>query len=182
VGRPWGRARPGAAGARGAALGGGVVASARWRRRLAGLAPAERAGAAPGAGIYAPEWTERVYAGLVARAEPIVASRRVAGLDASVASRAARRRARQAAGRPRAAPAVAGPARPPPLLESRAGERLASRAAVGADASDAGPELLEASLAGFEPVLAEEGIVAEAVDTGDPRWPEDLARRAAAWR
>ncbi len=154
-----------------------VVSSDRVRKRLAGLEPAERAGAPPGRGIYTPEWTERVYAGLRTRAEPVAASGRVAVLDATFAARAERRRAREAA----AALGVALrflEARCPPDL---ARERLARRAALGADPSDAGPDLYARSAAGFEPVLAGEGLAAEVIDTGDPAWREELARRAARW-
>jgi aminoglycoside phosphotransferase family enzyme/predicted kinase len=158
-------------------VGGVVVSSDRVRKREAGLAPTDRAGAAPGRGIYTPEWTERVYAGLVARAAPVAASGRVAILDATFASRAQRRRAREAAA------ALGVPAR---FLETRCAarialERLARRAAVGTDPSDAGPGLHARSAAAFEPVRADEGLAVEALDTGDPAWPAELARLAARW-
>jgi predicted kinase len=153
------------------------VSSDRVRKRLAGLAPDARAAAAPGRSIYTAEWSERVYAGLRARAEPVVASGRVAILDATFASRAERRRAREAASA-RGVAARFLEVRCPPEL---ARERLARRAALGTDPSDAGPELYARSVAGFEPLLAEEGLSAEAIDTGDPGWREELARRAARW-
>jgi aminoglycoside phosphotransferase family enzyme/predicted kinase len=158
-------------------VGGVVVSSDRVRKREAGLAPTERAAAAPDRGIYTPEWTDRVYAGLVARAAPVVASGRVAILDATFASRARRRRAREAAA------ALGAPLR---FLETRcaapiAHERLARRAAAGTDPSDAGPELYARSVAAFEPVSAEEGLAHEPLDTGDPAWPAELDRCAARW-
>ncbi len=159
------------------AVGGVVVSSDRVRKRLAGLAPGARVAAAPGHGIYAPEWTERVYAELVTRAAPVVASGRVAILDATFASRAQRRRAREAAA------ALGAPVR---FLETVcpaevARERLARRVSIGSDASDAGPEFHARSAAAFEPVLAGEGLLAEAIDTSEPAWQEGLARRAARW-
>jgi len=158
-------------------LGGVVISSDRVRKRLAGLAPGDRSGAERDRGIYTPEWNDRVYAGLLARAEPVVASGRVAVLDATYASRAQRRRAREASA------ALGAPLR---FVETRCRpelvrERLARRVVEGLDASDAGPELLEQSRAAFEPLLSEEEIAIEAVDTGDPGWREALARRASRW-
>ena len=128
-------------------LEGAVVSSDRTRKRLAGLAPEERAASEPGAGIYTEEWMERTYAALLERAEPVVASGRVALLDATWAS--ARRRA--------AARAFAeGIGAQAWLLEVRCAEataleRLRRRAAEGRDPSDAGPGLLAQSRAQFEP-------------------------------
>jgi len=99
-----------------------------------------------GAGIYTTDWTDRTYAGLLERAEPVVASGRAALLDATFAE-AARRRAVLAF--------AAGLGAPAWLVEVRCAEatalaRLARRAREGRDASDAGPELLAASIARFE--------------------------------
>lgn len=128
-------------------LGGVVVSSDRTRKRLAGLAPGDRAGAAAGGGIYTDEWTERTYAALLERAEPVVTSGRPALLDATWASSRQRAAARAFAER---AGADAW------LVEVRCGEataleRLARRAREGLDPSDAGPELLARSRARFEP-------------------------------
>jgi aminoglycoside phosphotransferase family enzyme/predicted kinase len=158
-------------------VGGVVVSSDRVRKRLAGLAPEQRAAAAPGAGIYTAERSERVDAGLLERAGPVVASGRVAILDATFASRAERRRAREAAGALGVALRFLEVRCAPELTR----ERLARRAALGADPSDAGPELHARSAEGFEPVRAEEGLDAQEIDAGDPAWPGELARRAARW-
>jgi aminoglycoside phosphotransferase family enzyme/predicted kinase len=127
-------------------LGGATVSSDRTRKHLAGLAPEARAGGPVGAGIYTTGWTDRTYAGLLERAEPVVASGRAALLDATFAE-AARRRAVLAF--------AAGLGAPAWLVEVRCAEatslaRLARRAREGRDASDAGPELLAASVARFE--------------------------------
>jgi predicted kinase len=128
-------------------LEGAVIASDRTRKRLAGLRPEARAGAEPGRGLYTPEWNERTYAALLERAEPVLSSGRPALLDATFSAAAERGRA-LALAEERGAPAW--------LVEVRCAEpvaraRLAARARAGADPSDAGPELLAASVAGFEP-------------------------------
>jgi len=158
-------------------IGGVVIASDRVRKRLAGLAPAERATAEPARGIYTSEWNERVYAGLLARAAPVVASGRTAILDATFSTRSHRLRAREAA----VAFGI-----PVYFVETRcptqiARGRLERRAAAGTDASDAGPELHAHSVAAFEAVLPEEDIPTEVLDTADPEWRDALARRVAAW-
>jgi aminoglycoside phosphotransferase family enzyme/predicted kinase len=158
-------------------LGGVVISSDRVRKRLAGLAPGDRSGAEHDGGIYTAGWNDRVHAGLLARAEPVVASGRVAVLDATFASRAHRRRAREASAALGVRLRFVETRCRPDLVR----ERLARRAAEGVDASDAGPELLEHSRASFEPLLLEEGIETLAVDTGDPGWREALARRASSW-
>jgi aminoglycoside phosphotransferase family enzyme/predicted kinase len=127
-------------------LEGAVVSSDRTRKRLAGLDPESRAGAAPDGGIYTDAWNDRTYAALLERAVPVLASGRAALLDATFAAGAQRARARAFAD------AAGAPAW---LVEVRcheriARERLARRARAGRDASDAGPELLARSLERFE--------------------------------
>jgi len=128
-------------------LEGAIVSSDRTRKRLAGLAPGERAAAAPDAGLYTPEWTERTYVALLERAEPIVASGRAALLDATWASARQRARVRALAGS-LGADAWLVEVRCP---EAIALERLRRRAREGRDPSDAGPGLLARSRAEFEP-------------------------------
>jgi hypothetical protein len=127
-------------------LPGVAISSDRTRKRLAGLAPETRAGAGVGEDLYAADWTERTYAGLLERAEPVLASGRAALLDATFAEGSRRRAALAFAERQGAAAW---------LVEVRCAEatalaRLARRAREGRDASDAGPELLAASIARFE--------------------------------
>jgi len=159
-------------------LEGVVVSSDRTRKRLAGLAPDARAGAAAGEGLYTDPWNERTYRALLERAEPVVASGRAALLDATYArarDRAAARAFAEAAG------AAAW------LVEARCGEatareRLARRARDGSDPSDAGPDLLARSRAGFEP--PEEWPAARrlvvATDAPAPGTALDAAARAIA--
>jgi hypothetical protein len=155
------------------ALGGVVVASDRVRKRLAGLEPTARAAAGWAGGIYTPERTREVYAGLLERAGPILESGRAAILDATYA-RATQRAEALALARARGVPAL--------LVEAQcatelARERLARRQREGRDPSDAGPELLARSAAAFE--APEEWPAARRcalrTDTGD--WMPEAARR-----
>ena len=87
-----------------------------------------------------------MYRALLERAEPVVASGRVAILDATFGQRAHRDRARAWAAQHEAQVL---------LVEVGCGEeivrkRLEQRAALGSDASDAGPEFVAISRARFE--------------------------------
>lgn len=155
-----------------------VIATDRVRKREVGLAPTARAAADLRRGIYTTEWTERVYAGLLGRAGPVVASGRVAILDGTFATRAHRRQARAAADALGVGVRFVETRCPPELAR----ERLARRAAAGTDPSDAGPELHAQSLAGFEALDAAEGIPVDVVDTADPAWRDILARSVSTWK
>ena len=128
------------------ALGGAVIASDRVRKRLAGLSPTERPRGAEQDVLYAEAMTDRVYAGLFERADPVSASGRAAVLDATWSRRRHREDALSFAGE-----------RGLRVLLVRthcardvALRRLAARAALGRDPSDAGPERFDASVAAFE--------------------------------
>jgi len=154
------------------ALGGVVISSDRVRKHLAGLAPTSREGAEPpGPGLYTRAWDDRVYAGLLERAEAVVGSGRVALLDATFA-RGARREALRRWAADRGVPARLVETCCEPAV---ARERLARRSAQGADASDAGPELHARSAAGYE--SPDEWPVAERaqVHTDAPDWGDGLA-------
>lgn len=142
------------------AAGGVVVASDRVRKALAGLAATERGGAARG--LYDDAATERVYEALLARAAPIVASGRVAILDATYALER-HRAAAQAWARERGVAAAVVEAR---CKRETALERLAARAAAGDDPSDAGPERLAGSERRYEP--PRDGACV--VETDRPDW------------
>jgi hypothetical protein len=128
-----------------AELDGVVVSSDRVRKALSGIAPATRARADFGAGLYDRDHTEAVYAELRQRAGTIVDAGRVAILDASFADRRQRDRLRTAL-----AP------RRPILVEvecapERAIGRLGERARAAQDPSDAGPELYAAFARAYQP-------------------------------
>lgn len=156
-------------------LHGVVISSDRVRKRLAGI-PAHVRAAAVGRGeIYGPEATRRTYEGVLERAEPVVASGRVAVLDATWSRREHRA---DALARARAWGARAF------LVETCcdpgvALERLAGREAVGTDASDAGPERLRASLDAFEPLADWPERDRTRLRTDAPGW-RDNARALAA--
>jgi predicted kinase len=112
-----------------------------------------------------------IYRGLLARAEPVVASGRIAILDATFDRRARRRLAARWAAR-HGVPAL--------LLEVRcdpavARARLARRAAEGRDPSDAGPAEQAASAARFQPPEEWPASRRRVVRTDAP-WRAALAR------
>lgn len=155
------------------------IASDPLRKRLAGLSPEARAGAEFGRGIYTPEWSCRVYRGLVERARPVVESGRVAVLDATFATRRRREELRRAL-EELDVPGI--------LVEIRcprevALARLVRRQAEGRDPSDAGPELFEKSAAAFEEPREWPTGSRAVVDTSAPDWREragELAERIAS--
>lgn len=157
------------------ALGAAVVSSDRVRKQRLGLPATARADLA----AYTLEARASVYAALLERAEAVVASGRVAILDATFGSRREREAARARASawqipvwfvEARCAPEVAR-------------ERLARRRQAGGDPSDAGPELEAASRAGFEPLDEWPEAQRSWLRTDEPdaaRALEDLARRLRA--
>jgi aminoglycoside phosphotransferase family enzyme/predicted kinase len=155
-----------------AAPGAAILSSDRVRKRLAGLGALERSGAGPDEGLYAPDAVHETYAALLERTRPVLASGRVALLDATWASRAERRRAWQLAAE-QGVPAC--------FVETRCGpaetlERLRRRSACGGDASDAGPERYRVSAARFEALEAGECTHLRVVHTDAPDW-----RDAVTW-
>jgi len=146
------------------AAAGVVVASDRVRKALAGLAPTARSGAAQG--LYDDAAKERVYEALLARAAPVVESGRVAILDATYALER-HRAAALAWARERGVAATVVEAR---CARETALERLAGRAAAGADASDAGPELLAWSEEHYDPPHPRPGVRSVVVATDQPGW------------
>jgi hypothetical protein len=156
------------------AVGGVVIASDRVRKRLAGVAPTARSRDAVDQGLYAPAMGDRVYAGLLERAAPVLASGRMALLDATwsrAADREAALRFAQARGvsirfvETRCAAAVAL-------------ERLARREASGADPSDAGPAFHASSAARFEAPAEWPADALVIVHTDRDGWRASLRERA----
>jgi len=143
-----------------------VIASDRVRKRLAGLAATARSGDRVDEGLYHPALGERVYAGLLERAAPVLDSGRVALLDATWSRAADRERALRLA-RERGARAV--------FIETRcaasvARERLARRQAQAADPSDAGPDFHARSAARFEPPEEWAAVGLHVVQTDRDDW------------
>jgi aminoglycoside phosphotransferase family enzyme/predicted kinase len=160
------------------AAGAVVIASDRVRKRMAGLAPSARPGEGLDQGLYDPEQVERVYAGLLERAAPVLASGRVALLDATWSRARERERALRFA-RERGARAFFLEARCAPAV---ALDRLARRQAQGADASDAGPEFYAHSAARFEPLREWPAAELRIVQTDAEEWRGALRAIAAELR
>ncbi len=155
-----------------------VIASDRVRKQLAGLAPTARPRGAAQDALYAAETTDRVYEGLLERAAPVIGSGRTVVLDATWS----RRRHRDAAR------ALASAHGLPTLLvrthcaRDVAMQRLATRAALGRDPSDAGPERFDPSVAAFEPLS--EWPAAERIEIASDRegWRGQLRSRIERWQ
>ncbi len=151
-----------------------VISSDRTRKALAGIAALDH-GVAHGRELYADPMTERAYAALLARAEPVLRSGRVALLDATFARAAHRERARELAARVGARALLVEAT----CAEPVARERVAARAARGDDPSDAGTEQVAASRARFEPTAEWEPSARFEIATDAPGW---RARAAAVAR
>ncbi len=131
------------------------------RKRLHGLAAAERTGAAVGTGIYAPETTRGTYERLREVARTVVAAGFPAVVDATFLARADRD-AFRALARTLGVPfAIAACEAPEPVLR----ERIAARDRAGADASEATLEVLARQLLAAEPLAAAERTFAVTIDT-----------------
>jgi hypothetical protein len=160
------------------AVGAVLISSDRTRKRLAGLRPEQRAGAAADTGLYAPEWHDRTYAALLAHAEPALGSGRAVVLDATWAQAARRRSARELAerlGAPSWFVRV-------DCAEATALERVCARAARGGDPSDAGPELVARSRARFEPLTEWPAARRLELATDEPAWRGEIPRLLARAR
>ena len=148
------------------------------RKRLVGLDPLDRGDTALDSGMYADDVTQRVYCGLMERAESVVGSRRVAVLDATF-SRPEQRARAAAFAKEHDVPFL--------ILETRCDEalvlkRLEERVGRALDPSDAGPDFYPESLNRFVPVRAEDDGAHIVVDTGAPSWQRDLQQRVGTWR
>jgi aminoglycoside phosphotransferase family enzyme/predicted kinase len=147
-----------------------VIASDRIRKAQAGLAPTDRTEASWREGLYSQDRSAAVYASLLERAKTVVASGRIAILDATYARRADRERLRDALE----------PLGVRPLLVEAtcrrevALARLARRLASGTDPSDAGPGLYEPSAARFEALDEWPPEERLQIHTDRPDWAADL--------
>lgn len=161
-----------------AVLGGVIIASDRVRKRIAGLAPTDRPRGAAQDALYAAQTTDDVYAGLLERASPVLDSGRTVVLDATWSRRAHRERALALAAE-RAIPVL--------LVRTHcardvAMRRLATRAALGRDPSDAGPERFDPSVAAFEPATEWPSDARIDVATERDTWRDELRACALHWR
>jgi aminoglycoside phosphotransferase family enzyme/predicted kinase len=158
------------------ALGGVVISSDRVRKHLAGLAPTERGDAGPDAGIYTAEQTDAVYAGLLERSRPVLASGRPVVLDATY-SQVSRRAAVRAHAEALGVAAL--------LLDVRCAEtttlaRIEARLRDPERISDAGVEVYQRRKEAFERPSEWPSATRIPVDTTHDDWPEGL--RAALER
>jgi aminoglycoside phosphotransferase family enzyme/predicted kinase len=160
-------------------LRGVVIASDRVRKHMAGLAPLERPSGARAEALYSSRMTERVYAGLLERALPVLESGRPAILDATFATRALRAPARAWA-EEQGVRARLVETRCEPEIARR---RLVQRQRTGDDPSDAGVELYRELAPRFEPPLEWAEDCRFTIDMGRVDWPErarELASRIRA--
>ena len=131
------------------------------RRRLHGLAAAERTGAAVGGGIYGQDATRRTYARLAEIARIVLEAGFPAVVDATFLLRADRDALRALAREAGATFAIAACEAPEPVLR----ERIRARARAGGDASEATLDVLARQIATAEPLVGEELTFAVRVDT-----------------
>lgn len=144
------------------------------RKRLAGLAPEDHSQARIGAPLYDTQATRLTYEQLARSAAAIVGAGFPAIVDATFLKQAERRVFRGLAQRLGAKFAIVACTAAASALR----ERVAARATLGADASDATAQVLAAQLASVEPPAEDERPFVEAIDTDTDL--ESLARRCAA--
>jgi aminoglycoside phosphotransferase family enzyme/predicted kinase len=131
------------------------------RKRIAGFSPTERAGGAPGAGLYARQATEKTYGRLAECADHALAGGHSVIVDAAFLDGAQRGRfLRMARARGRRSLILACRAERK-LLQAR----IVSRAAAGADPSDADLAVLERQCEELESFSDEERLQVLDIDT-----------------
>jgi aminoglycoside phosphotransferase family enzyme/predicted kinase len=132
------------------------------RKRLHGLAPRARTGAAPASGIYDAAAGERTYARLATLAVAVLEAGYPAVVDAAFLARDERTRFRRLAGQAGTACVIAHCAAPEAMVR----RRVAEREARADDASEAGVPVLERQLASAQPLAPDEAAIAVTLDTG----------------
>ena len=146
------------------------------RKRLSGLAAAERSASGLGGGIYAEQTTRATYAELARLAGEVLAGGYTAIVDAACLARWQRdllRRAAEQAGVPHLLVACA-------TEPQEMRRRVQRREEAGTDASEATAGVLERQLTSLEPPAADEAAAALFVDTGRQTADEIAARVARA--
>lgn len=122
------------------------------RKRIAGMAPTDRAITGPGQGLYGPEMGRRTFERLLACAQAVAQSGRIALVDATFIKRDWRTGFHALADRLGLSFAILSFSAPQPELESRVSRRLEQ----GQDASDATLEVLKSQQQNQEPLSAAE--------------------------
>jgi uncharacterized protein len=131
------------------------------RKRLHGLEASARTAAAVGSGIYSQEASQLTYGHLAQLAEDGLAGGFPVLVDATFLKRAQRQAFRALAERMRVPFRIASFVASCETMRAR----IASRAAAAADASEAGPQVLEAQLREHEPLGADEEKLSVRIDT-----------------
>lgn len=130
------------------------------RKRLAGMAATDRPGDGVGEGLYSPAMNEATYDRLADLAVMLLDTGLPIVVDAAFLRRSERDRFARIAAASNASFLIIDLKAPESLLR----ERITARTAAGGDASDAGIAVLEAQIAGHDPVAAGEKSLA--VDSG----------------
>ena len=140
------------------------------RKRLHGLDPAAQTASAVGGGIYTAEAGERTYRRLAHLAQAALSAGYPVVIDAAFLDRPRRDALREVARACNAAFRVVSCFAPPEVLR----ERVGRRSRVLADASEAGPKVLERQLALEHELAPGEAAYATRIDTSRPQWHADI--------
>lgn len=147
------------------------------RKRLLGLQAGARTGSGIDEGAYRPDITAATYRQLAATALRLLLAGWPVLVDASFLDPRERRRFARLAARCGVPFHILACTAPVEVLE----QRVATRAAQGSDASEAGGAVLAAQLARYQPLSADEQARAIVIDTSQPyTLPEAFAAQAAA--
>lgn len=142
------------------------------RKRLLGMPPAARTGSGLDQGAYRRDITAATYRHLAATARRLLLAGWPVLVDASFLDPRERQRFARLAARLRVPFHILACTAPVEVLE----QRVAARAALGSDASEAGTAVLAAQRARYRPLGAEERARAVIVDTRQPyALPDSLA-------
>lgn len=145
------------------------------RKRLHGLAATARSGSAIGDGLYTAGASEATYARLFSLARTILEAGWPVIVDAAFLRRDDRARFLALAGS-LGVPCIIATCRAP---EATLRKRIARRAAIGSDPSEAGSDVLAQQIAFAEPLTAEERQRTEDIDTSRADLDGDLSRIVA---
>ena len=146
------------------------------RKRLAGLAAADRSGSARGQGLYTPAATRSLYQRLAQCASDVLRGGYTAIVDATFGERENRAEFSALAARLNVRILIVHCQAPVPMLTARILERQRRTA----DASEADVAVLEWQRLHFEPIAPAEGFVVHEVTTAEPNALEELLRRIGA--